>query len=55
MSKNPKHRPPNMRRIESMARSLSTALADARIIENHDLVELYEHTPILNIPDKRCF
>ena len=37
-----------------MSRSFSTALADARIIVNHDLVELYEHAPILNISDKRC-
>ena len=55
MSKNPKHRPALVGRIESMARSFSTVCSDARIMDKGDFIELYENAPTLNITDQRCF
>lgn len=41
MKKNPRHRPPNTVRIESMLRWYETALTDARVMDEGDIQELY--------------
>jgi hypothetical protein len=41
MKKNPRHRPQDTTRIESMLRWYETALADARIMDDGDIEELY--------------
>jgi hypothetical protein len=41
MKKNPRHRPQDTIRIESMLRWYETALADARIMDDGDIEELY--------------
>lgn len=43
MKKNPPNRPPNTERIESMLRCYQTAIADARIMDDGDIQELYTY------------